>query len=137
MKSLFKLLCVSFLIAGLCSDVLADSKKKAVKSSAQQLSKFDLGKYQYCGEDSDCVAVQNGCCDCANGGSDVAINKIHLEDFKARFHCEDVMCTARAKIPPCGSGVVSCVNHECRYVQESDAVMIPPVEKLTTQASEE
>ena len=74
--------------------------------------------------------VQNGCCECANGGADVAINKMHLEQFKALFACDNIVCTARAKIPPCGTGVVSCVNHECRYVQSADATMVPPVEKL-------
>ena len=134
-RSIIFVLCVLFAVSGVSVTASAEGKKKSV-SRVQALSKFELGKYQYCGSDGDCIAVQNGCCDCANGGSDAAINKMHLDDFKGRFHCEEVVCTARAKVPPCGSGVVSCVNHECRYVQSADAVLTPPVEKIPDQQSE-
>ena len=83
---------------------------------AQLLSDFQLQKYQYCGSDSDCVYAINGCCDCVNGGQNVAINKNRLADFKAQFSCERVGCTRIAAEQPCGSsGVVSCVHHRCKY----------------------
>lgn len=79
------------------------------------LDKFELGRFQYCGSDADCIHVTNGCCDCANGGEDVAINKDYQERFRQKFDCLNVACTMRAAEPPCGSGVVSCVDHKCRY----------------------
>lgn len=85
-----------------------------------KLDAFELGKYQYCGQDSDCVLANNGCCDCANGGEDVAVNKLRLEEFRARFNCMDVVCTMLATEPPCGSGVVACIEHRCRYVAPTD-----------------
>jgi hypothetical protein len=90
----------------------------------------ELERYQYCGEDSHCMAVQNGCCDCANGGKDIAIARDAEKDFKARFDCGRAACTLMASIPPCGSGVVSCVNHRCHYfthkeVEKSEANLDP------------
>ncbi len=81
----------------------------------QPLSDFELGRYQYCGSDRDCVAANNGCCDCANGGADVAVNRERLAAFEARFDCLYVSCTEKGAMPPCGSGIISCVNHKCVY----------------------
>ena len=45
----------------------------------------DITAYQSCAQDSDCVYVQNGCCDCANGGVDTAVNKDRLKEFQALY----------------------------------------------------
>ena len=87
-------------------------------SNTQPLSAFDLGKYQYCGSDKDCVLAQNGCCDCANGGQDIAINRERVSAFQSRFDCLHVNCTEKASDPACASGVVSCINHKCRYISD-------------------
>lgn len=79
------------------------------------LSNFELARYQYCDGDSDCMIVNNGCCDCNNGGEDVSINKGDLDRFKARMGCSHARCTKKGG-RRCGSGVVSCVSHKCRYV---------------------
>lgn len=112
------------------SEVLAETAKKSPakhdvpasikkgSNNSQPLSDFDLGKYQYCGTDSDCILAQNGCCDCANGGQDIAINKERVSAFQSRFDCLHVECTEKATEPPCASGVVSCINHKCRYIGE-------------------
>ncbi len=83
-----------------------------------RLDDFEVGKYQYCGTDADCVKANNGCCDCANGGADVAVNKDRYKEFRDRFNCIDIMCTEMAAVPPCGSGVVSCLDHKCHYVSD-------------------
>lgn len=83
------------------------------------LTAFELGRYQYCGADADCVLAQNGCCDCANGGEDVAVNKERLAAFRARFDCLYVNCANKEVFPACGTGVVSCVNHKCKYFPDS------------------
>lgn len=101
-----------------CTAVFAESKTDKVQ---KPLDDFEVGRYQYCGKDSDCTIANNGCCDCANGGKDVAINKKRLEDFKARFSCNDVMCTEMAADPRCGSGLVSCINHKCKLFERSEA----------------
>ena len=79
------------------------------------MSDSELGHFQYCGEDADCIKANNGCCDCANGGADVAVSKKLLEEFNQQFECLNTACTEMAATPPCGSGVISCVNHKCRY----------------------
>ena len=75
----------------------------------------DLVKYQGCMMVSDCVYVNNGCCDCANGGEEIAINSTMALDFLAQFDCRDVSCTLIARTPECGSGLVSCENQLCNY----------------------
>ncbi len=95
--------------------------KPSAAKTTNPLAYFDLGKYQYCGSDADCIKANNGCCDCANGGKDVAVNKQHLKDFEAQFDCLHVACTMMAAVPPCGSGVVSCVDHKCKYIEFDEA----------------
>lgn len=92
-------------------------RRPPVKRTGQTrpLSDFELGRYQYCGSDRDCVAANNGCCDCANGGADVAVNRERLAAFEARFDCLYVSCSEKDTVPPCGSGIISCVNHKCVY----------------------
>ena len=87
----------------------------AAAPNTEKLPESEYHSYQKCGLDTDCVVVQNGCCDCANGGEDIAINKLYLDKFKARFSCEQIMCTMMAAVPPCGSGLVSCVSNSCHY----------------------
>ncbi|MCC6220765.1 MAG: hypothetical protein IT291_05950 [Deltaproteobacteria bacterium] len=122
MKTIFKSVAILILsclvpLNFVWGDVEDDGK------TAEPLSQFELGRYQSCGEDADCVKAVNGCCDCANGGQDVAVNKDRYDDFRARFDCVEVMCTELGGVPACGSGVVSCVSHKCRYVELSDAKM--------------
>jgi len=74
-----------------------------------------LAQYQTCTKDDECAFVNNGCCDCGNGGEEAAINKNELDAFRARFDCTGVPCTEMARIPACGSGIVSCVEGKCRY----------------------
>ncbi len=93
-------------------------KVALAEKSTKPISGFELGKYQYCGEDRDCVPAVNGCCDCANGGEDVAVNRERLEAFRSRFECLNVSCSEKSREPVCGSGLVSCLNHKCKYFSE-------------------
>jgi hypothetical protein len=65
--------------------------------------------YQGCTDSSECIRVDNGCCDCANGGATVAIHRKFEKELRDRFQCEDVMCTQRAgdckfREPVCRNG---------------------------------
>lgn len=75
-----------------------------------------LKSFQTCTQDSDCVYAQNGCCDCANGGEDIAINKAYLQEFQDSFHCDGVPCTLKGAVPACGSGQVLCSTGRCIYM---------------------
>lgn len=88
------------------------------QGSTKPISAFELGRYQYCGSDRDCRPAVNGCCDCANGGEDVSVNRERYEAFRARFSCLNVSCGTKQLEPQCGSGVVSCVNHKCRFISD-------------------
>lgn len=87
------------------------SSSSADRSSP--ISKSELAVYQDCSIDSDCTISNNGCCDCANGGEDVAIAKTSEEEFKLNFSCENVACTMLGRDPPCGSGKAICVSGKC------------------------
>ena len=90
------------------------------RGNTTPISPFELAKYQYCGSDADCVGEINGCCDCANGGEEVAINKERIAAFRANFECLHVACGDKAPETPCFSGVVSCVNHRCKYFSQEE-----------------
>lgn len=81
------------------------------------ISDSETLQYRSCTHDSDCVYTQNGCCDCANGGKDAAIELKKLEEFKALFHCANVSCTMIAAVPACGTGTVSCKSNLCEYTK--------------------
>lgn len=104
-----------------------DKKSSAVKSvkenainakkSSYSLSEEVLAKYQYCGKDSDCMEVINGCCQCLQGDKYVAIAKNRYEDFKKNFACDNVLCPKEENSRNCMEGVISCVSHKCNYFQ--------------------
>ncbi len=71
--------------------------------------------YRACKADSDCVYVQNGCCDCVNGGGALAVHRDQVEAFRATFQCPMTECTARGRIPGCHEGVPSCKLGRCQY----------------------
>jgi hypothetical protein len=79
------------------------------------MSADDLAPYQVCTKDEDCVFATNGCCDCANGGKETAVNKDFLDEFEARFDCKEISCTMIARVQPCGCGTVRCEDFQCTY----------------------
>jgi hypothetical protein len=86
--------------------------RRMVNDKPMPLSQSET--YRHCQTAADCVAVTNGCCDCANGGSDIAINRQQQEAFRAQFKCSP-MCTMVGAVPPCLSGEVSCEANLCSY----------------------
>lgn len=94
------------------------------------LEEFDLARYQYCGKDSDCVLTVNGCCDCEQGGQQVAVNQQRLEDFRKNFECLYVSCGEGQADNRCANAVVSCVDHRCKNYLSGDA---PPAGQDATE----
>ena len=118
--------CICLVHFSAVSSALADGNQKSEESekATGPLPEFELLRYTYCGDDRDCVKAVNGCCDCANGGEDVAVNKERLLNFRDRFDCVHVPCGEEERTPSCGSGVVTCVNHRCHYI-EPDRIKPP------------
>ena len=69
-------------------------------------------KYRACSVDADCVLALNGCCDCANGGEDIAVSGARAAAFQASFACSRA-CTEMGG--DCGRGTVQCENQICTY----------------------
>lgn len=81
------------------------------------LSESETLTYRSCTVDLDCIYTTNGCCDCANGGQNIAVNIDRLSEFRALFDGKMTACTEMAMDPPCGSGTVSCNNGVCEYTE--------------------
>ena len=79
------------------------------------MSAAESAPYRSCSRDTDCVVALNGCCNCANGGEDIAVNKARREAFAAHFDCSRTHCTEMGAMAPCGSGSVQCVEGLCTY----------------------
>ncbi len=95
-------------------------------SATPPLPANELAKYQSCSIDEDCVYVQNGSCDCNNGGMGVAINRTKVAEFEKLF--EKTECTT-IKGAACNIGIPKCEQNKClyyariipRYKKKSDA----------------
>ena len=68
--------------------------------------------------------VVNGCCDCVNGGRDLAVSRVLLEEFRGHFVCSG-RCTMKAALPPCGSGSVECDQGLCVYLPPPRPFVLP------------
>jgi hypothetical protein len=79
------------------------------------MSDSETLQYRGCAQDLDCIYVQNGCCDCANGGEDIAVEVTKLTEFMEKFDCTNVACTMIAATPACGTGTVACKTGLCEY----------------------
>jgi len=74
-----------------------------------------LRSFQACQSDNDCMFVNNGCCDCANGGQETSIRRDLLGKFNDLFLCNNVICTEKGRIPPCGTGTTQCQRNLCVF----------------------
>jgi hypothetical protein len=104
------------LVSGLLALMACTKETSEVEArEVPPLAASELTQYQACTQDADCTHAQNGCCDCANGGEDTAVNKQQLSAFRARFDCKDTPCTMKLAVPDCGSGTVHCTSGRCTY----------------------
>lgn len=72
--------------------------------------------YRACERDDQCVYTHNGCCDCMNGGTDLAVRREKLSAFRAQFSCAGAGCTEMGGT--CGEGSVTCERGLCVYRAE-------------------
>lgn len=94
--------------------------KEHVSYSRSLLTDDQLKEFQECSEDAECVYVDNGCCDCANGGKEAAVNVTKVADFKKALDCSDARCTELARIPECGTGQIKCNEGLCTFASCGD-----------------
>jgi len=79
-----------------------------------------------CTEDSQCVTATNGCCDCGNGGTEIAVLSSKKSEFVSdqQGKCGMTMCTLMARQPPCfhpSTGSVKCVANKCTWMSTSSS----------------
>lgn len=80
--------------------------------------------YRGCVTAGDCVYVTNGCCDCVNGGEDMAVNRGLVDAFRGNFSCSG-RCTMIGALPACGSGAVACEDGLCVYHRAPSPISVP------------
>jgi len=85
------------------------------RGASKPLPASELLKYQSCKADEDCMWITNGCCDCGNGGIEVAIARSQEAAFRAQFQCTHVPCTTMGRTPVCGTGSVHCEAARCVF----------------------
>jgi len=90
------------------------------------------GNSKSCSADSDCVLVDEGCCNCNSGGKRTAINKNFMEQYNENLEasCKDTACPAViSDDPSCAQGTTAgCMgvppNATC-YVQPEGGYQQP------------
>lgn len=87
----------------------------SVKRAREPRPLSTLDEYRRCERDDQCVWANNGCCDCANGGQDVAVHVDKKASFRALFQCANTPCTAIGAVPACGTGTVACEGGLCVF----------------------
>ncbi len=102
---MFRILGLLFCVLPLCSCSHAPGALTEARTDKE------LKKLQSCDADSDCVRVDNGCCDCANGGQSTAINRQYEKEFRDGFDCRNVFCSQ--KVGNCLYLDPVCRNHRC------------------------
>ncbi len=90
-----------------------DSERKFNPESKPEDSeeKFDID-FKECSVDSDCFLVNEGCCPCNSGGTQIAINKLYTDEWEEKLNCsEDVACIMMYNCKPNISP--ACVSGKC------------------------
>ena len=105
------------LAAALAGAAACSSAPKApeLTSGTPPMAEPETRDFRTCQTDSDCVYVQNGCCDCANGGGAIAVHRDKVQAFRAKFDCSAASCTAMMNLPGCDKGTASCKAGLCEY----------------------
>lgn len=98
-----------FVLAGILLAASACSHHPAAFSGPRPVS--ELSRFQHCDDESECIRVDNGCCNCANGGATTSINRKFEDEFRAAFDCRGVICTQKAGA--CLFREPLCQDHLC------------------------
>ena len=68
-----------------------------------------------CSQDTDCIKVAGGCCDCGGGGNATTINKNFESEWKDKLSnkCKDIGCAAVMSDDPTCFKTAKCVENKC------------------------
>jgi hypothetical protein len=85
-------------------------------------------EWKNCSEDSDCVEIHADCCECNNGGTQIAINNQYLEEWKnaIKTKCQDMAC---ATVYNCKEGKAICENGKCAFKEDMETVSASSTEE--------
>ncbi len=103
MKALIGLLILTAFLSG-CT------QQQAGSTATNQTTSVNL---KACSQDSDCVKVNEGCCSCNNGGSEIAINKNFTQYWSAKLSRDCSSNNLCPQVYMCIQSTPKCVNNEC------------------------
>jgi hypothetical protein len=87
---------------------------------------------------ADCVVLPVECCDCANGGKQMAVPKTKVASIKAerQKHCKDALCTqVFSSDPTCGQEA-ACQAGQCVMTEKAPGTKKAPGAKPAPGAKE-
>ena len=102
------------LLCWICTSCAAPN----TRDHTSPLPEGQLRQYQACYHASECVRVDNGCCDCANGGDTIAINRKFEKVFRENFDCRRIICPQRPG--DCNFSEPACENGYCKLGPQWD-----------------
>lgn len=72
-----------------------------------------------CNRDIDCVSFQAGCCNCRNGGTNIALNRKYLDYWVEELsrECREVVCTAVISDDWTCLAAPKCIDSNCQLVK--------------------
>lgn len=76
-----------------------------------------------CDIDSDCIIVQDGCCDCGNGGKNAVINKNYLDYWNQKIskECKNKgVCVAVVSNHWTCFAEPKCINNRCQLLEKTE-----------------
>ena len=72
-----------------------------------------------CTRDADCVSFQSDCCNCRNGGANIALNRKYLDYWvkELSLKCQETLCTAVISDDWTCLSEPKCVDNKCQLVK--------------------
>ncbi|MCK4540354.1 hypothetical protein KAU09_04335 [Candidatus Parcubacteria bacterium] len=92
-----------------------DETTASIPDISKSINKKDiLPTWKKCELNLDCIVTKKGCCECASGGSQEAINKKYLEEWNSKLNnnCHTVVCP---QLYRCEDGRAICDNGLCIF----------------------
>ena len=72
-----------------------------------------------CTREADCVSFQSGCCNCRNGGTNIALNRRYLDYWvkELSLKCQEMVCATVISDDWTCLAEPKCVDNKCQLIK--------------------
>ncbi len=86
-----------------------------ISGCTKSVNNANIPPEKYCVEDSDCLRVKDGCCNCNMGGKTTVINKEYRSQWEADLleQCKGMDCLAVISDDWTCTATPKCIDNEC------------------------